>query len=146
VNLLAHTLSELKTRGQVLLREAKGVLSSELEGVIVKATRPSGAVIKQKHLEVLLAISYQSPIQLDPYPAILRFEASSLRTADGDGKAYHDVQQEALGQNDRGRLEDFIESSLCAAPLRSQWCIRARAQSQGTVSCVTMYSLPELPG
>ena len=51
----------------------KAALSSELEGEIVKATRPDDRQIKLKHLEPLLAITYQTPAQLDPFPAILRW-------------------------------------------------------------------------
>jgi hypothetical protein len=53
-------------------QEVKAALSSELEGEIVKATRPDDRQIKLKHLEPLLAITYQTPAQLDPFPPILR--------------------------------------------------------------------------
>lgn len=51
----------------------KAALSSELEGEIVKATRPDDRQIKLKHLEPLLAVTYQTPAQLDPFPPILRW-------------------------------------------------------------------------
>lgn len=62
----------LQGRAKVWLREAKAALSSELEGVITKATRPDDKQVKLKHLEPLLAISYQTAPQVDPYAPVLR--------------------------------------------------------------------------
>jgi len=72
----------LGTRGRALLREFKAALSSELEGEIVKATRPDNRQIKLKHLEPLLAITYQTPAQLDPFLPILRKLWAKMREGD----------------------------------------------------------------
>jgi hypothetical protein len=54
------------------LRELKGVLSSDLESVILKATRPDDMAVKAKHIELLLTVSHHTPVELDPFQPVLR--------------------------------------------------------------------------
>lgn len=63
-----------RDRAHNLMREAKGMLSSELEGVLVKATRPDDDKVKEKHMQLLMAISYQTPANFDPYYPVVRWE------------------------------------------------------------------------
>lgn len=54
------------------VREVKGMLSSELEQVLLKSTRPDDIAVKAKHMERLIGITYQLPGHLDLYDPILR--------------------------------------------------------------------------
>jgi len=69
---LETSFAVAREKSRLLLREAKGILSSELEGVLIKATRPDDERVKPKHLQLLLAVSYQTPPQFDPYYPVVR--------------------------------------------------------------------------
>mmetsp|Transcript_22769 Transcript_22769/g.48230 ORF Transcript_22769/g.48230 Transcript_22769/m.48230 type:complete len:672 (-) Transcript_22769:137-2152(-) len=53
-------------------REVKGLTSSELEQVMLKATRPDDAPVKTKHVERLVGVTYQISGKYDIYDAVLR--------------------------------------------------------------------------
>jgi len=55
-----------------LYREVKGLTSSELEQVMLKATRPDDAPVKGKHAERLVGVTYQISGRYDIYDAVLR--------------------------------------------------------------------------
>lgn len=55
-----------------LYREVKGLTSSELEQVMLKATRPDDNAVKGKHVERLVGVSYQISPRYDLYDAVLR--------------------------------------------------------------------------
>jgi len=53
-------------------REMKGLTSSELEQVMLKATRPDDTPVKGKHVERLVGVTYQISSRYDIYDAVLR--------------------------------------------------------------------------
>jgi len=55
-----------------LYREVKGLTSSELEQVMLKATRPDDTPVKGKHAERLVGVTYQISSRYDIYDAVLR--------------------------------------------------------------------------
>ena len=55
-----------------LYREVKGLTSSELEQVMLKATRPDDTAVKGKHVERLVGVTYQMSSRYDIYDAVLR--------------------------------------------------------------------------
>lgn len=55
-----------------LYREVKGLTSSELEQVMLKATRPDDTPVKGKHVERLVGVTYQINGRYDIYDAVLR--------------------------------------------------------------------------
>lgn len=55
-----------------LYREVKGLTSSELEQVMLKATRPDDTAVKGKHVERLVGVTYQISSRYDIYDAVLR--------------------------------------------------------------------------
>lgn len=55
-----------------LYREVKGLTSSELEQVMLKATRPDDNAVKGKHVERLVGVTYQISSRYDIYDAVLR--------------------------------------------------------------------------
>jgi hypothetical protein len=55
-----------------LYREVKGLTSSELEQVMLKATRPDDTPVKGKHAERLVGVTYQISGRFDIYDAVLR--------------------------------------------------------------------------
>lgn len=55
-----------------LYREVKGLTSSELEQVMLKATRPDDTPVKSKHVERLVGVTYQISGKYDIYDAVLR--------------------------------------------------------------------------
>jgi ANTH domain len=55
-----------------LYREVKGLTSSELEQVMLKATRPDDSPVKGKHVERLVGVTYQISGRYDIYDAVLR--------------------------------------------------------------------------
>lgn len=55
-----------------LYREVKGLTSSELEQVMLKATRPDDEPVKSKHVERLVGVTYQISGKYDIYDAVLR--------------------------------------------------------------------------
>eukprot|EP00953_Heterococcus_sp_UTEX-ZZ885_P021312 11892-Heterococcus_DN1.PRE.4 len=81
-----HAESSLKARMEQLLtitqkysREARGVMSSELEQITLKATRPDDMPVKAKHIEALLRPSYEMPPELNVYSPIVRKLWSKMR-------------------------------------------------------------------
>lgn len=55
-----------------IYREVKGLTSSELEQVMLKATRPDDTPVKGKHVERLVGVTYQISQRYDIYDAVLR--------------------------------------------------------------------------
>lgn len=55
-----------------IYREVKGLTSSELEQVMLKATRPDDTPVKGKHAERLVGVTYQISGRYDIYDAVLR--------------------------------------------------------------------------
>ena len=55
-----------------LYRDIKGLTSSELEQVMLKATRPDDTPVKGKHVERLVGVTYQISGRYDIYDAVLR--------------------------------------------------------------------------
>ncbi|KAL3799021.1 hypothetical protein HJC23_005160, partial [Cyclotella cryptica] len=55
-----------------IYREVKGLTSSELEQVMLKATRPDDVPVKSKHVERLVGVTYQISGKYDIYDAVLR--------------------------------------------------------------------------
>jgi hypothetical protein len=55
-----------------IYREVKGLTSSELEQVMLKATRPDDTPVKSKHVERLVGVTYQISGKYDIYDAVLR--------------------------------------------------------------------------
>ncbi len=55
-----------------LYREVKGFTSSELEQVMLKATKPDDTPVKGKHVERLVGVTYQIGPKFDIYDAVLR--------------------------------------------------------------------------
>merc|ERR1712176_1591290 len=53
-------------------REIKGLTSSELEQVMLKATRPDDTPVKSKHVERLVGVTYQISGRYDIYDSVLR--------------------------------------------------------------------------
>jgi len=66
----AGSVSTTFTRG--LYREIKGLTSSELEQVMLKATKPDDSPVKGKHVERLVGVTYQISARYDIYDAVLR--------------------------------------------------------------------------
>jgi len=55
-----------------VFREIKGFTSSELEQVMLKATKPDDTPVKGKHVERLVGVTYQIEPKFDIYGAVLR--------------------------------------------------------------------------
>jgi hypothetical protein len=55
-----------------IYREVKGLTSSELEQVMLKATAPNDSPVKGKHVERLVGVTYQISGRYDIYDAVLR--------------------------------------------------------------------------
>jgi hypothetical protein len=55
-----------------LYREIKGLTSSELEQVMLKATQPNDSPVKGKHVERLVGVTYQISGRYDIYDSVLR--------------------------------------------------------------------------
>lgn len=64
-----ETTSKLSSN---LYREIKGLTSSELEQVMLKATQPNDVAVKGKHVERLVGVTYQISGKYDIYDAVLR--------------------------------------------------------------------------
>lgn len=64
-----ETTSKLSSN---IYREVKGLTSSELEQVMLKATRPDDVPVKSKHVERLVGVTYQISGKYDIYDAVLR--------------------------------------------------------------------------
>ena len=69
LNAARATTSSLSTN---IYREIKGLTSSELEQVLLKATRPDDSPVKGKHVERLVGVTYQISSRFDIYDAVLR--------------------------------------------------------------------------
>ena len=69
LNAARETTSNLSAN---LYREVKGLTSSELEQVMLKATRPDDTAVKGKHVERLVGVTYQISSRYDIYDAVLR--------------------------------------------------------------------------
>lgn len=69
LNVARETTSNLSSN---LYREVKGLTSSELEQVMLKATRPDDTAVKGKHVERLVGVTYQISSRYDIYDAVLR--------------------------------------------------------------------------
>lgn len=69
LNVARETTSGLSAN---LYREVKGLTSSELEQVMLKATRPDDTPVKGKHAERLVGVTYQISAKYDIYDAVLR--------------------------------------------------------------------------
>lgn len=69
LNVARETTSGLSAN---LYREVKGLTSSELEQVMLKATRPDDTPVKGKHAERLVGVTYQISAKFDIYDAVLR--------------------------------------------------------------------------
>jgi hypothetical protein len=69
LNMARETTSNLSSN---LYREVKGLTSSELEQVMLKATRPDDTAVKGKHVERLVGVTYQISGRYDIYDAVLR--------------------------------------------------------------------------
>ncbi|KAL3919627.1 MAG: hypothetical protein SGILL_003663 [Bacillariaceae sp.] len=69
LNVARETTSSLSSN---LYREVKGLTSSELEQVMLKATRPDDTPVKGKHAERLVGVTYQVSGRYDIYDAVLR--------------------------------------------------------------------------
>ena len=69
LNMARETTSNLSSN---LYREVKGLTSSELEQVMLKATRPDDTAVKGKHVERLVGVTYQISSRYDIYDAVLR--------------------------------------------------------------------------
>eukprot|EP00592_Proboscia_alata_P029626 CAMPEP_0194443114 /NCGR_PEP_ID=MMETSP0176-20130528/126522_1 /TAXON_ID=216777 /ORGANISM="Proboscia alata, Strain PI-D3" /LENGTH=673 /DNA_ID=CAMNT_0039269323 /DNA_START=162 /DNA_END=2184 /DNA_ORIENTATION=- len=57
---------------KTISREFKGLTSSELEQVMLKATRPDDTPVKGKHVERLVGVTYQVSGRFDLYSSVLR--------------------------------------------------------------------------
>jgi ANTH domain len=69
ISALQETTSSLSSN---VYRELKGVTSSELEQVMLKATAPDDTPVKGKHVERLVGVTYQISPRYDIYDAVLR--------------------------------------------------------------------------
>ena len=72
VNSLGAAREATSSLSTNLYREVKGLTSSELEQVMLKATRPDDAAVKGKHVERLVGITYQISTKFDIYDSVLR--------------------------------------------------------------------------
>lgn len=55
-----------------MYREAKSLMSSEMEGVVLKATRPDDLPVKTKHLQTLLRPTQEMPKEFNVYLPVVR--------------------------------------------------------------------------
>lgn len=69
ISAVQQTTSSLSAN---LYRELKGITSSELEQVMLKATSPDDTPVKGKHVERLVGVTYQISARYDIYDAVLR--------------------------------------------------------------------------
>lgn len=69
INAARETTSRLSSN---IYRDIKGLTSSELEQVMLKATRPDDTPVKGKHVERMVGLTYQMSPQFDLYDAVLR--------------------------------------------------------------------------
>lgn len=60
-------LNKARQRASSAYREAKSLMSSEMEGVVLKATRPDDMPVKPKHLEALMRPTAEMPKEFNVY-------------------------------------------------------------------------------
>lgn len=64
---LQGRIKKLRQQANYAYREAKGAMSSEMEGLVLKATRPDDGPVKQKHLVALMHPAETTPKEFDVY-------------------------------------------------------------------------------
>ena len=72
VNSLSAARQTTSRLSDNIYRDIKGLTSSELEQVMLKATRPDDSPVKGKHVERLVGVTYQISGRYDIYDAVLR--------------------------------------------------------------------------
>lgn len=65
-------ITGFRRRASNAYREAKGAMSSELEGLVLKATRPDDGPVKQKHLTSLFQPADELPKEFNVYFPVVR--------------------------------------------------------------------------
>ncbi|CAM9208263.1 unnamed protein product, partial [Ectocarpus sp. 6 AP-2014] len=65
-------LNRARQRASSAYREAKSLMSSEMEGVVLKATRPDDLPVKPKHLEALMRPTVEMPKEFNVYLPVVR--------------------------------------------------------------------------
>ncbi|CAM9479597.1 unnamed protein product, partial [Ascophyllum nodosum] len=65
-------LNNARRRANRAYREAKSLMSSEMEGVVLKATRPDDLPVKPKHLETLMRPTAEMPKEFNVYLPVVR--------------------------------------------------------------------------
>ena len=66
-------LNVARQRASRVYREAKSLMSSEMEGVVLKATRPDDLPVKPKHLEALMRPTAEMPKEFNVYLPVVSF-------------------------------------------------------------------------
>lgn len=64
---MRERLNKARQRASSAYREAKSLMSSEMEGVVLKATRPDDLPVKPKHLESLMRPTIEMPKEFNVY-------------------------------------------------------------------------------
>jgi hypothetical protein len=72
VNSVAAARSSTARLSSNIYRDIKGLTSSELEQVMLKATKPDDTPVKGQHVERLVGVTYQISGRYDIYDAVLR--------------------------------------------------------------------------
>lgn len=70
---LRERLNNARRKASEAYREAKSLMSSEMEGVVLKATRPDDFPVKPKHLEALMRPATEMPKEFNVYLPVVRF-------------------------------------------------------------------------
>ncbi|CAM9316838.1 unnamed protein product [Scytosiphon promiscuus] len=65
-------INQARQRASSAYREAKSLMSSEMEGVVLKATRPDDLPVKPKHLEALMRPTAEMPKEFNVYLPVVR--------------------------------------------------------------------------
>lgn len=60
-------MNSARQRASRAYREAKSLMSSEMEGIVLKATRPDDLPVKAKHLETLMRPTNEMPKEFNVY-------------------------------------------------------------------------------
>lgn len=68
-------LNVARQRASSVYREAKSLMSSEMEGVVLKATRPDDLPVKPKHLDALMRPTAEMPKEFNVYLPVVRFRS-----------------------------------------------------------------------
>lgn len=66
-------LNVARKRASSVYREAKSLMSSEMEGVVLKATRPDDLPVKPKHLEALMRPTAEMPKEFNVYLPVVSY-------------------------------------------------------------------------